>query len=86
MASPSHTPVTTGFGDALVQRQLARALALPAQVPVFGISGLQSSDKSTLARQLVSAARKRGVKALAFSPMISTCIGVNAASCRAGRA
>lgn len=64
---PSHTPVAPGFDDALVQRLLARALALPAPVPVFGISGLQGSGKSTLAKQLVSAARKRGVRALAQS-------------------
>ena len=51
----------------LVQRLLARALALPAQVPLFGISGLQGSGKSTLARQLVLAARRQGVGALALS-------------------
>jgi len=67
MARPSHTPAHPGFDDALVQRLLGRALALPVPVPVFGISGLQGSGKSTLARQLVSAARKRDVKALALS-------------------
>lgn len=67
MAGLSHTPVATGFDDDLVQRLLARALALPARVPVFGISGLQGSGKSTLARQLVVAARSQGVKALALS-------------------
>lgn len=67
MARPSHTPAAPGFDDAFVQRLLARALALPAPVPVFGISGLQGSGKSSLARQLVSAARKRGVRALALS-------------------
>ena len=67
MARPSHTPAAPGFDDAFVQRLLARALALPAPVPVFGISGLQGSGKSSLARQLVSAARQRGVKALALS-------------------
>ncbi|OGT54601.1 MAG: kinase [Gammaproteobacteria bacterium RIFCSPHIGHO2_12_FULL_63_22] len=67
MARPSHTPTATGFDDTLVQRLLARALALPAQVHVFGISGLQGSGKSTLARQLVSAARQQGIKALALS-------------------
>lgn len=67
MARPSHTPAAPGFDDALVQRLLARARALPAQVPVFGITGLQGSGKSTLARQLVSAARTAGVEALALS-------------------
>lgn len=67
MARPSHTPAAPGFDDALVQRLLARALALPAPVPVFGVSGLQGSGKSTLAQQLVLAARKRGVRALALS-------------------
>jgi D-glycerate 3-kinase len=67
MARPSHTPAAPGFDDALVQRLLARALALPANPPVFGITGLQGSGKSTLAQQLVSAARTRGVKALALS-------------------
>ena len=67
MARPSHTPPAPGFDDTLVQRLLARALALPAPVPVFGISGLQGSGKSTLAQQLVSAARKRGARALALS-------------------
>lgn len=67
MARPSHTPAAPGFDDALVQRLLALALALPAPVPVIGISGLQGSGKSTLAQQVVSAARKRGVRALALS-------------------
>lgn len=67
MARPSHTPAATGFDEALVQRLLARALALPGQVPVFGITGLPGSGKSTLARQLVVAARKQGTGALALS-------------------
>lgn len=67
MAGRSHTPVATGFDDALVERLLALALALPAPAPIFGISGLPGSGKTTLARQLVSAARNRGVSALALS-------------------
>ncbi len=67
MARPSHTPAATGFDEALVQRLLNQALALPAQAPVFGITGLPGSGKSTLARQLVGAARKKGIFAVALS-------------------
>lgn len=67
MTRTSPIPTRTGFDDGLVQRLLARALALPAKVPVLGISGLQGSGKSTLARQIVLAARQRGIPALALS-------------------
>lgn len=67
MARPSHTPAATGFDEVLVQRLLARALALPGQAPVFGITGLPGSGKSTLARQLVVAARKQGTDVVALS-------------------
>jgi len=67
MTRTSPIPTGTGFDDGLVQHLLARALALPAEVPMLGISGLQGSGKSTLARQLVAAARQQGLHAVALS-------------------
>lgn len=73
MARTAHSEPTgsvrksCGFPAGLVEQVLADALMLPGPAPVYGITGLQGSGKSTLAKQLVAAARRRGVRALAIS-------------------
>jgi D-glycerate 3-kinase len=56
--SPHPTP--SGFPPHIVEQALQAALALPAQVPVMAISGLQGSGKSTLAEQIAALAQARG--------------------------
>ena len=62
--------MTSGrFPRALVDDLLDRLIARlpPARPLLAGLSGLQASGKSTLARQLVAAAQRRGVPAVAMS-------------------
>ena len=56
---------TAGWPPAFVQARLAGALA--GGLSVHAIAGLQGTGKSTLAAQLVAAARARGLRALALS-------------------
>lgn len=65
MARDAHAAPPQGFEAALVARVLDDALS--AGATVYGISGLQGSGKSTLAAQLVEAATRRGLRALAIS-------------------
>lgn len=60
-----HPPA--GFPEALVESALAAALALPAAVPVFAISGLQGTGKSTLAAQMAARAKERGRRVAVLS-------------------
>lgn len=67
MAGQPHPLPVPGFPPELVQRLLDDALASPGRPPILGITGLQSTGKSTLASQLVSAAQARGLNAVALS-------------------
>lgn len=55
-----------GHASDLVESLLDEALAQPMAIPVLGLSGLPGSGKSTLARQLVEAAKRRGLAAQAL--------------------
>ena len=59
---------TRGFPESLVEEALGRAAAAREDGPtVFGITGLQGCGKSTLASQIVTSARDRGLRAEALS-------------------
>jgi D-glycerate 3-kinase len=60
-------PAPAGFPAALVDAALAAALALPARVPVFALSGLQGTGKSTLAAQMAALAQAQGKHAVVVS-------------------
>ena len=60
-----HAPTPAGWSPDFVQARLAEALERGPGV--HAIAGLQGTGKSTLASQLVVAARGRGVRALALS-------------------
>lgn len=60
-------PVGTGYPDAFVASVLDRALALPGPCPVFGITGLQGTGKSTLSAQVAARAESRGLRAVVLS-------------------
>lgn len=62
---PAGSGTAAGWPPAFVQARLADALARGLRVQA--VSGLQGTGKSTLAAQLVAAARERGVRALALS-------------------
>ncbi|MBS7456410.1 kinase [Coralloluteibacterium stylophorae] len=64
---PSPSPPSAGWPADLVAGVLDEALAVPATTPVFGITGLQGSGKTTLARQLVALAQARGLRVATFS-------------------
>jgi D-glycerate 3-kinase len=65
MASPAHPAAPAAFAAEFVDSVLADAQAAKARV--YGISGLQGSGKSTLAAQLVAAAGRGGLRAIALS-------------------
>lgn len=66
--SPSpHLPSSAGFAAGFVDAVLDFALTGPQRRPVFGIAGMQGTGKSTLAQQLLPAARRRGLHAVALS-------------------
>ena len=60
-----HAPTPAGWPPGFVQARLAEAL--DRGLRVHAVAGLQGTGKSTLAAQLVAAARDRGVRALALS-------------------
>lgn len=62
---PAGFSVTPGWPPAFVQARLAEAL--DRGLRVHAVAGLQGTGKSTLAKQLVAAARDRGVRAQALS-------------------
>lgn len=62
MTHPTH-----GFPDSLVSAALRSARALPQAVPVWGLSALQGTGKSTLAAQLAQAARREGLRSAVLS-------------------
>lgn len=56
-----------GWTPELVAAVLDDALATPGAPPVFGITGLQGTGKSTLAAQLAVLARARGLRVVVLS-------------------
>lgn len=60
-------PTSPGFQADLVDAALRAALAVPARVPVFALSGLQGTGKSTLAAQMAALARSQGRHAVVLS-------------------
>jgi len=66
MATPTHGPAH-GFPDSLVQAALAGIRALPQDMPVWGLSALQGTGKSTLAAQLADAAQAAGLRTAVLS-------------------
>lgn len=56
-----------GFPDVLVNEALAAARAVPVRTPVFAISGLQGSGKSTLVAQIAERAKADGLRAAVLS-------------------
>ncbi|WDS37641.1 kinase [Pseudoxanthomonas sp.] len=66
MGTPTH-PSGQGFPDTLVQAALASIRALPQAVPVWGLSMLQGTGKSTFAAQLARAATDAGLRPAVLS-------------------
>jgi len=66
MGTPAQQP-RPGFPQTLVQEALACARALPQAVPVWGLSALQGTGKSTFAAQLAQAAQDAGLPAAVLS-------------------
>jgi D-glycerate 3-kinase len=66
MGTSTHD-ATHGFPESLVQAALASARALPQAVPVWGLSALQGTGKSTFAAQLEQAANAAGLRAAVLS-------------------
>lgn len=62
MATPAH-----GFPASLIQAALASIRALPRSVPVWGLSALQGTGKSTFATQLAQAASQAGLRTAVLS-------------------
>lgn len=60
-------PQAEGFASELVDAALRAALAGSARVPVFGLSGLQGTGKSTLAAQMATLAQAQGRRAVVLS-------------------
>lgn len=56
-----------GFPTSLVCQALHSALALPRALPVWGLSALQGTGKSTLAAQLAQAAHGQGLRVAVLS-------------------
>jgi D-glycerate 3-kinase len=67
MSRALHPKSSHGFAPEVVSVVLDMALACPQATPVFGISGLQGTGKSTLSGQLVQAGRARGLDIVALS-------------------
>ncbi len=63
-----HPVPPAGFPDAFVAMTLDAALSIRAgHVPVFAVSGLQGTGKSTLAAQVAALARSRGLRVASLS-------------------
>lgn len=67
MTPPVHPQPPNRHGEALVQALLQLAWSLPGPTPVLGLAGVQGTGKSTLAGQLVQAAKAQGRNAVAMS-------------------
>jgi D-glycerate 3-kinase len=66
MGTPTHD-AAHGFPASLVESALASARALPQAVPVWGLSALQGTGKSTFAAQLAQAAQGAGLRIAVLS-------------------
>lgn len=67
MTPPVHPLPSKGYDDRTVEALLQLAWSLPCGTPVLGLAGVQGTGKSTLAGQLVDAARAQGRNAVAIS-------------------
>ena len=67
MIADTHVSAPAGFDQQLVAAALEAALSLPQTVPIFAISGLQGTGKSTLAAQLAGLAQSRGRRVAVLS-------------------
>lgn len=67
MTPPAHPRETNGYDAEFVEALLRLARGLPGPTPVLGLAGVQGTGKSTLAAQLVRAARQQGCNAVAMS-------------------
>lgn len=67
MARQAHSVPSQAFPATLVDAVLDDALATRADPPVYAISGVQGSGKSTLTAQLVAAGAVRGLQVVALS-------------------
>lgn len=66
MRSPSQ-PGEGHHDPEFIAARLAEALALPGPVPVWGLTGLQGTGKSTLAADMAAMARRRGLAVVVLS-------------------
>lgn len=66
MRPPAH-PGEGHHGPDFIAARLAEALALPGAVPVWGLTGLQGTGKSTLAADMAAMARRRGLPVVVLS-------------------
>lgn len=66
MRSPSQ-PGEGHHDPEFIAARLAEALALPGPVPVWGLTGLQGTGKSTLAADMAAMARRRGLPVVVLS-------------------
>lgn len=65
--SPPSQPADGHHHPDFIAARLADGLALPARVPVYGLTGLQGTGKSTLAADMAAMARRRGLPVVVLS-------------------
>lgn len=66
MSLPAH-PAAGHHAPDFVAARLGEALALPGAVPVYGLTGLQGTGKSTLAADMAALGRARGLPVVVLS-------------------
>jgi D-glycerate 3-kinase len=64
---PRDATTQDGYAEDVVAAVLRLAIAVRTRMPLIGISGLQGSGKSTLSAQVVQAAQRKGMRAIALS-------------------
>lgn len=64
---PSLHPVAGHHTPDFIAARLAEALGLAAEVPVYGLTGLQGTGKSMLAADMAAMARRRGLPVVVLS-------------------
>ena len=64
---PSLHPAGGHHTPDFIAARLAEALGLAAEVPVYGLTGLQGTGKSTLAADMAAMARRRGLPVVVLS-------------------
>ncbi|HEX5693403.1 MAG TPA: kinase, partial [Arenimonas sp.] len=65
--SPASQPNDGHHHADFIAARLAQGLELPARVPVLGLTGLQGTGKSTLAADIATMARRRGLPVVVLS-------------------